>query len=335
MATRTTYSSASGDFTGAAYADDVAGHVKRLYDASAFPLKSVGGTANAVTATLDPVLDAGGLVDGMLFTISWPATNTGGMTLAINGGAAVPVLDALGAALVAGSVSAALRSILCFVAGSFRIVTPLLVGGGASASESYYWAFTSSGTWNKPSGLDPDRMVVVELWGAGGGGASTAASNGSGGAGGGYLCRMFRLSQIPASVSVAIGAGGAGGVGANVAGANGGATTFGALMSAPGGGGGQVGAASAAGGTPATADEPGGSSPSGAAGAAALRAGGAGGGAKNGVSAGGASLLGGDGGASGNGAAGAAGAAPAGGGGGGYGANGGAGARGEARIWIT
>ena len=89
MATRQTYSSASPPpVTGPNFADNVAAHFKRLYDAAAFPLTAVGGTANAVTATLDPVLDGSGLVNGMRFGITWGTTNTGAMTLAINGGSA-------------------------------------------------------------------------------------------------------------------------------------------------------------------------------------------------------------------------------------------------------
>ena len=78
---------------------------KELYDAAASPLTSIGGTANAVTATLDPALDGDGLVVGMGFTLTWGAENTAGVTLAINGGTPAAVLNADGSALSAGGWS--------------------------------------------------------------------------------------------------------------------------------------------------------------------------------------------------------------------------------------
>jgi hypothetical protein len=199
---------------------------KTLFDASALPLTAVGGTANAVTATLDPPLDGGGLADGMKFEITWGATNTAGVTLALNGGSAIAVLDPSGAALIAGAIGSGLRSLLEYIGGSFRILSPLLtaIGGG---SARYYWQFTASGTWNKPAGLDDDTMVTIEAWGGGGSGASS--TNGPGGGGGGYSSTRMRIADLPASVSVTVGAGG-------VVGSNGGNSTFGAILTGYGGG---------------------------------------------------------------------------------------------------
>ena len=329
MATRDTYTSAGPGPDGEAFADNLAAHIKKLYDASSLPLTAVAGTANAVTATLDPALDAGGLVDGMKFTISWAAVNTGGMTLALNGAAAKPVLDASGVALIAGAVAAGFRSELEYIGGNFRMLTVPLTNGGETAR--YRWQFTASGTWNKPAGLDPDTLVLVEAWGAGGGGNSS----GAGGGGGSYKSRWFRLADLPSSVTVTVGAGGTGG------GSAGGNSLFGTLLTAYGGGaagstnGGEGGSVYGVGGNGVnTAKGPnaanlwdggGGSAPSNRDGGAALFGGGGGG--SGGITNGGASQFGGAGGGNST-----AGTAPGGGGGGGGSGN--AGARGEVRVSI-
>lgn len=323
---------------------------KTLFDASALPLTAVGGTADAVTATLDPPLGTGGLVDGMKFEITWAATNTAGVTLALNGGSAVSVLNAAGLALSAGEIGLGLRSLLEYIGGSFRILSPLLtsLGGG---SQRYYWQITATGTWNKPTGLNDNTMVLVEAWAGGAGGSNSTP--GAGGGGGGYKRMWMRAIDVPSSVSVGIGAGGA-------VNGNGGNTTFGALLTAFGGlaggiasggsgGGGLAGGSLGAGaggadpgiGNPAN---PGGASGlecggggggsagrntngNGGNGGPALYGGGGGGGPQSGSGSpgqGGTSVFGGNGGANG-----VAGAAPGGGGG-----RNAPGARGEVRVWI-
>lgn len=355
MALRTTLSGSSPPpASGPDVLNEYAARIGTLFDASCLPLTAVGGTADAVTATLDPPLaTAGVFVDGMKFTITWGATNTAGVTLAINGGAALPVLDAAGNVLIPGAIEAGLRSQIEYVGGSFRILSSQ---GGAGGSESYYWALTANGTWTKPAGLDDDRMVTIEAWGGGGGGGT--ASGGGGGGGGGYAMRRIRAADLPSSVSVTIGAGG-------TANSSGGNTNFGAILTAFGGGGGTgsgaaggggggevtkggsasgsvVGSAGmiggGAGGAPSSGSGEfarsiwggggggggGGSTGTGGAGGAAVFGGGGGGGAAGSAGAGGASVYGGNGGASG-----VAGSAPGGGGG-----RNAAGARGEVRVWI-
>lgn len=365
MADRTTFSGASTDVPWKnigmpeGFGDNQARHFKKLYDASALPLTAVGGTADAVTATLDPALDGGGLVDGMKFEITWGATNTAGVTLALNGAAAVPVLDASGNTLIASSIGAGLRSLLEYIGGSFRILSPLLTSmGGGSAR--YYYQFTASGTWNKPAGLDDDASITVEAWAGGGGGGSGA--NGGGGGGGGYAKIRLRAGDVPSSVTVTIGPGGA-------IGSRGGNTTFGSLLTAfnggagdedGGGGGGElsqganggassnppvniaggaIGGGNGGGGNSAGVGNPGGEAATlwgggGGGGGSSVGAGGSGGmavfgggggeGDSTGGGSGGASKFGGNGGSTG-----VAGAAPGGGGG-----RNAAGARGEVRVWI-
>lgn len=348
MANRTTYSgSSTPPLTGVDFLNEYSQRNKQLFDNSAIKLTAVAGTVNAVTASLDPLLDGGGLVDGMKFTVTWGATNTGGMTLAINGGAGIAVVDAQGAALIASAVVSGLRSLIEYIGGQFRHLTPILATAG-SGSLRYYWNFTASGTWIKPTGPSADTMVTVEMWAAGGGGGN---SNGGGGGGGAYITRYFRLGDLASSVAVTVGAGGA----AGSPGANGGNSSFGSLLTAfggaggasssnPGGGGGGTqnagsgltggfqgggnGGGSGAVGLDATnPNGGGGGSGGGGLGFAGARGvyGGGGGGGGLGAGPGGDSLFGGAGGARGS-----AGVAPGGGGGG----SGGTGGRGEIRIYL-
>lgn len=96
--------------------------------------------------------------------------------------------------------------------------------------------FTSSGTWNRPSGCVAVRVTVV----AGGGGGSGAGSGGGGGGGGGGGTAIKYVSSPGASESVTVGAGGAAGSTTPTAGGAGGTSSFGAHCSATGGSGGQA-----------------------------------------------------------------------------------------------
>ncbi|MEA5160546.1 hypothetical protein U5903_07130 [Cereibacter johrii] len=357
MSSRSRYSgSSAGPITGPAFLDQYAGHIDTFYRSITLPLTDATGV-NAVTTSLDPPLGGAILIDGMRFGITWPAANTAGVTLKINGTAFYPVLDADGSALIPGSVSAGLRSTLEYIGGAFRLQSPLL-GTATGGGSRYHWQFTASGTWSKPAGLDDDAMVTVECWGAGGGGGrGSGVSVGYGGGGGSYVCGRFRLADLPASVAIVIGAGGAG-RSSDGSGGRGGDTTFGALLAAFGGGGG--GAASgttmsggggagelAAGSTAGVGGLIGGGNGTGgdastiwgggAGGASGTKAGSAvfgGGGGAGHPSSGssgtaGSSIFGGSGGA-----VQSAGVAPGGGGGGANGGSSGAGARGEVRVWI-
>lgn len=364
MPPRTTLSNLSPPpVAGTTFLAEYATRMKSLFDAAAFPLTAVGGTGNVVTASLDPPLDPGGLVNGMKFTITWGAANTGAVTLAINGGTAVPVVDADNVALGASVLASGRRSLIEFIGGAFRILSS--AGGGAAGGGPTYQVFTASGTWTRPTGYDPDTQVLVEVWGAGGSGGASANISVGGGGGGGYSAEFFRIADLPSSVTVTIGAAGA--PATNNVGNAGGTTSFGALLSAFGGGGGGGATAGgggggelAAGGTGSLSGSTqgvsgpvggggggtdaltiwggGGGSAGAAIGSRGVYGGGGGGGGAASPFAGGASKFGGSGGAGGNaGTAPAAGSAPGGGGGGRSGTStlpSGAGARGECRITI-
>jgi hypothetical protein len=160
-------------------------------------------------------------------------------------------------AAVTGSVKATIKSLLLTTS------TPAAGGGGGLIISD---AYTSSGTWTRPAGVDYLLAVVaIGAGGGGGGGAATSGyvvTNGSGGGGGGggrwAIARDLYVGNV-GSVSIGIGAGGGGGAGTSFSkaaggtadlypsvlvganGAAGGATTFGAYLSVPGGGAGTGG----------------------------------------------------------------------------------------------
>lgn len=106
--------------------------------------------------------------------------------------------------------------------------------------------FNASGTWTKPS---QGSIAVIQVWGGGGSGGKGVASGPAGGGGGGAYCeRVMRLSNLPSTVSVTVGAGGASQTTGSTAGNNGGTTTFGSYLSAFGGGGGAYNASGGSGG---------------------------------------------------------------------------------------
>lgn len=364
MADRSLYSETSSPMpTGLDFLDQYGDRLKQLFDAAIWPLSSVGGTGNAVTASCDPPV-IGALVEHMRFAITWAADNTGGMTLSIGGATAVPVLTADGSAMQAGDAVTGTRVMLEYVGGAFR-----LIGGSASsgaAAGPYDITITTSGTWVKPTGYADDTPVILEAWGGGGGGARTAAASAGGGGGGGYARREMRYADVPTSLSNIVGAGGAGRTGSTGNGSIGTATSIGSLLVArPGGGGEGSGSGTAVGGGGGgelTAGNSsgiggkigggasntdagtiwggggggGGNAGTGSDGGRAVFGGGGGGGGSATGSLGGESLHGGNGGNGGDASpAPTAGIAPGGGGGGGYNSTNGAnGARGEIRIRI-
>jgi hypothetical protein len=114
---------------------------------------------------------------------------------------------------------------------SYQRASGVALAGAVAPNQQ---AFTSSGTWTKPS---TGTYARVQVWGGGGGGAGLAGVPGSGGGGGSYKEATFLLADLGSSVSVTIGSGGAGG---GTAGA-GGTTSFGSHIYGYGGSGGSAG----------------------------------------------------------------------------------------------
>jgi len=79
---------------------------------------------------------------------------------------------------------------------------------GVESGFSSMQIFTSSGTWNKPTGI---TKVIVEVQGAGASGIRANATGGryAGGGGGGYARKVIDVSSI-STATITVGAGGVG-----------------------------------------------------------------------------------------------------------------------------
>lgn len=202
--------------TGPAYMDAIAEKLGLLFGAAPFALTNVGGSADAITADVDPVL-SGAVLNGMSFWLTPVSDNTGTVTLDIGGTGPIAVTSDAGDTLIAGALKSGQRYLLHVVGGELRAL-----GTSGVVKILNKQSFTASGTWNKPAGTADNALVILEMWaGGGGGGTGTDTSRASsGGGGGGYLRREFRAGDLANTVSVTIGAGGS-------AGSAGGNTTFG------------------------------------------------------------------------------------------------------------
>lgn len=276
--------------------------ITALLDASVLPTTSVGGTANAVTASVDPVMPASGLVEGMKFSVTWANTSTAtSVTLNVGGSGVKNIVTAANGVLAIGQIAAGRRDIVEYDGTSYRLMT-----GGTSQTygETEVFDYSASDTWTND--YDAARLVFVELWGAGQGGR-TSGSPILGGDGGEYISMLFRAGDLGATEAIVVPS-------STAAGSNGGDCTFGSHLTAKGGG--KTGATLAGAGG-------GGSASTLALPQTSVRGGGAGGSSTGSIGAG-TSRYGGDGGASG-----VAGSVP--GGGGGASAQGGAG---QARVTV-
>jgi hypothetical protein len=123
-------STTPGAITGDSYMDAVQEEVTALWNTgTVITLTAVAGT-NTITATATPAMTAG-LANGMNFILRAAATNTTSVTLNINGGGAVAVVDGEGTALIAGAIRSGGHYLLNYNSTSthFRIVgyTPAAV----------------------------------------------------------------------------------------------------------------------------------------------------------------------------------------------------------------
>lgn len=110
----------AGPKTGTAYAAEVQEEVTGLWDRSTITLSAVSGT-NTITATATPAL-TGALGGSMNFILKPAATNTAAVTLNINGGGAIAVVDAEGGALAAGALRINANYLLHYDSGISKFV---------------------------------------------------------------------------------------------------------------------------------------------------------------------------------------------------------------------
>lgn len=201
---------------------------------------TAGGTANALTVTLDPQPVSWARLVGSQINFIVGVTNTGAATLAVTGLTGTkPIVRPGGAALKASDL----------VAGAvFRGMydgTSIQMAGITQSAPGTVTVYATPGTtnWTVPAGI---FKIRARVWGAGGGGgaliAGATSGSGAGGNGGGYAEGVY--SVTPGQIlSIIVGAGGAKGTSAGFGtnGQAGGTSSVGSLLSATGGGGGNTG----------------------------------------------------------------------------------------------
>lgn len=204
-----------------------------------------GGTANALTVTLDPAPVAGEIAAGFILRVLITSGNTGPATFNPNTLGATAITRAKGAALRQGDLVPGQIVTLVDTGSSWMLASP----GAADVALGGTTLLTTLGTapWIVPANVFRLKEVIPLGGGGGGGGgqnATTFSGCGGGGAAGGAAIK-FDIPVTPGqSISTTVGAGGKAGTPA-LNGGNGGSSSFGAFCSATGG----TGGAAASGGT--------------------------------------------------------------------------------------
>ncbi len=126
---------------------------------------AAGGTANALTVTTKQVLDAAHVTDGLRLMVKATADNDSAtVTFAPDGLTARNIKRADGSALVAGLIKSGMYLDLVYNLSATEWRCANIPPGGAVD----YQAFTSGGTWTKPTGISANAITIIEAWGAGG-----------------------------------------------------------------------------------------------------------------------------------------------------------------------
>lgn len=199
-------------------------------------LGTFGGSTSALTATIPNSLVIPAILSGMGIGGVSVAACSGPTTLALlgvnNATLNGPVLRGDGSPLQAGDYLAGQPLLFKWDGAAWRI--PWLVTALLSASGVFAFIAAGSGTWIPPAGVT--RIKRLRLWGAGGGGGGAASALGSAGSGGGSGAYAEAIN-VPCTPGVAVawyvGQGGPSvGVGT---GYDGGTTSWGGIVTAPGG----------------------------------------------------------------------------------------------------
>ena len=192
--------------SGADYQSRVNEEVSALWGRACIYLTGVSGV-NDITATFTPAIS---LIAGTSFYLKAASGNTGAVTLRLNSGSVIAVRDVNGDALTAGAIVSGGVYHLVYD-GSVFVATGIVNLNSRFLS---YETITLTATWTKPVSAPDDALVRVQIWAGGAGGGATTSSGGGGG--GAYNEASFRAGDLPASLTVTIGAGGAiGAVGGN------------------------------------------------------------------------------------------------------------------------
>lgn len=204
---------------------------------------------NVYSVTLTPAPTA--YVDGLRITIKINATNTGAVTIIVNGLGAKSVLKSNGNAITANALRANSVYSLVYNGTAFILQGE---GGDDPVHGTQTYNVPGNYTFVVPDGIS---RLIVDMWGAGGGGGGGALgtiNQGSGGGGGAGSYLSLSLPVVSGQIiPIVVGSGGYGG-GFDSPGAPGGLSKVGDYI-AYGGGGGANGVSSSggAGGGSATA----------------------------------------------------------------------------------
>jgi hypothetical protein len=192
------------------------------------------GSSNVQTVLLNPAPTSTAQLSGIPITLLSQGTNTGPVTLSVNGLPALPIVTTGGVPLAPGVLVTSYPFTVRLLGSAFVMMSEVSTGRFLGVQE-----FISSGTYVPTPGM---ASVIFEVQGggaasAGAGGAATGnVSLGAPGTSGAYAKGRFTAAQVGASQSVVIGVGGI--PVSNGVGGNGGASSVGALITAPGGVGG-------------------------------------------------------------------------------------------------
>jgi len=224
MSTRTSRT-AGMMMTGVQFGNELKTELKALIDGldELVPLHLINvNGVNDITADTDPVMTA---YSGGPFLLKAAQDNTGAMTLKIGSLAALPLKGRGGETLDAGLVKAGDTYLLIHdtAADEFRILTHL---AHSKAPITRLYDTPGSHAWTKPDGLS---HVVVEVIGGGSGTGVNSSGTYSGGNSGAYARAVISASDLPATVSIVVGAGSDKASGTGVDSSPGGDSSFGSF----------------------------------------------------------------------------------------------------------
>ena len=168
-------------------------------------------------------------VDGMMIKVKFHVDSNEEPTINVNGSGAKNIFTENGLKVL-GTIKAGAWVLLM----KSDALDGWVLQGWCKRNKMYTEIITSSQSWTPPDGV---KMVTVRLFGGGGGGAGDGPGGGGGGGGGNVATKT--IAVIPGTIyPITVGAGGSGGASRYANGNNGGASSFGTLVSANGGNGG-------------------------------------------------------------------------------------------------